>query len=185
MILYGLAAFFRAAGVFENKEIARYWQLGFFQARLKMYILGDQFPENCIFKCFSTHMLLVSVRLKPLRNNHIWVSIGGTTMRSLVVYYSRTGNAKSVAEKVAWELKAETEELVDLKNRRGWLISRKRRQQIFPQTREGGNEKTLAMIRSLIPRRNIVEELGISKALENQADTESKISAWCNNLKSI
>jgi flavodoxin len=41
-------------------------------------------------------------------------------MRSLVVFYSRTGNAKFVGEKVASELGAETE-VVDLKNRRGWL----------------------------------------------------------------
>ena len=40
-------------------------------------------------------------------------------MRSLVVFYSRTGNSKFVAEKVASELSADTEEVVDLKNRRG------------------------------------------------------------------
>jgi flavodoxin len=40
-------------------------------------------------------------------------------MSALVVYYSRTGNTKFVAEKVASELKAEIEEVVDLKNRRG------------------------------------------------------------------
>ena len=158
-------------------------------------------------------------------------------MKSLVVYYSRTGNAKFVAEKVALELKADTEEVVDLKNRRGWFgflragydATRSKETKIektqkLPKdydlivvgspvwnsrltpairtylkdnnlsgkkvaifsTNEGrGNEKTLAMIRSLIPRGNIVGELGVSKALENQADTESKISAWCNNLKSI
>jgi flavodoxin len=42
-------------------------------------------------------------------------------MRSLVVFYSRTGTSKFVAEKVVSELSAETEEVVDLKNRRGWL----------------------------------------------------------------
>jgi flavodoxin len=158
-------------------------------------------------------------------------------MKSLVVYYSRTGNAKFVAEKVALELKADTEEVVDLKNRRGWFgflragydatrskETRIGKMQKLPKdydlivigtpvwnsrltpairtylkdndlmekrvaifsTNEGrGNEKTLAMIRSLVPRGNIVGELGVSKALENQADTESKISAWCKNLKSI
>jgi flavodoxin len=158
-------------------------------------------------------------------------------MRSLVVYYSRTGNAKFVAEKVASELKAETEEVVDLKNRRGWLgflragydatrskETRIEKMQKLPKdydlivigtpvwnsrltpairtylkdndlsekkvaifsTNEGrGNEKTLAIIRSLMPKGNIVGELGVSKALENQEETESKISAWCNNLKSI
>jgi flavodoxin len=157
-------------------------------------------------------------------------------MRSLVVYYSRTGNAKFVAEKVASELKADTEQVVDLKNRRGWFAfltagydatrnkeTKIEKTQKLPKdydlivvgtpvwnsrltpairtylkendlsekkvaifsTNEGrGNEKTLVMIRSLIPRGNIIGELGVSKALENQADMESKISAWCNNLKS-
>jgi len=42
-------------------------------------------------------------------------------MNGLVVYYSRTGKTKSVAEKIAFELKAEIEEVVDLKNRDGWF----------------------------------------------------------------
>ncbi len=42
-------------------------------------------------------------------------------MNSLVVYYSRTGKTKFVAEKVAFELKADIEEVVDLKNRDGWF----------------------------------------------------------------
>ena len=40
-------------------------------------------------------------------------------MKTLVVYYSRTGKTKFVAEKVASELKADIEEVVDLKNRSG------------------------------------------------------------------
>jgi flavodoxin len=39
----------------------------------------------------------------------------------LVVYYSRTGNTKSVAEKIAGELGAEIEEVVDKKKRSGVL----------------------------------------------------------------
>ena len=42
-------------------------------------------------------------------------------MRSLVVFYSRTGNAKFVAENVASELGEDNEEVTDLKNRRGRL----------------------------------------------------------------
>jgi flavodoxin len=42
-------------------------------------------------------------------------------MRSLVVFYSRTGNAKFVADNVASDLGADTEEVTDIKNRRGWL----------------------------------------------------------------
>ena len=40
-------------------------------------------------------------------------------MNTLVVYYSRTGKTKFVAEKVATKLKAEIEEVLDLKNRSG------------------------------------------------------------------
>jgi flavodoxin len=42
-------------------------------------------------------------------------------MKSLVVYYSRTGNAKYVAETVAAELGSDIEEVVDLKKRDGKL----------------------------------------------------------------
>ena len=42
-------------------------------------------------------------------------------MKALVVYYSRTGNTKQVAEMIAGELKADLEELVDKKGRRGLL----------------------------------------------------------------
>jgi flavodoxin len=41
--------------------------------------------------------------------------------KSLVIYYSRTGNTKFVAEKIASELGAEIEEIADLKSRKGWL----------------------------------------------------------------
>jgi flavodoxin len=40
-------------------------------------------------------------------------------MKTLVVYYSRTGKTRFVAEKIASELKADIEEVVDLKNRSG------------------------------------------------------------------
>jgi len=40
-------------------------------------------------------------------------------MKSLVVYYSRTGNAKFVAETIASTIGADIEEVVDLKKRGG------------------------------------------------------------------
>jgi len=42
-------------------------------------------------------------------------------VKSLVVYYSRTGNAKFVAETIASELGSDIEEIVDLKKRAGKL----------------------------------------------------------------
>jgi flavodoxin len=47
-------------------------------------------------------------------------------MKTLVIYYTRTGNAKFIAEIVAAELGADIEEIIDLKNRQGtfgWLSS--------------------------------------------------------------
>jgi flavodoxin len=42
-------------------------------------------------------------------------------VKSLVVYYTRTGNAKFIAETVAAELGSDIEEIVDLKKRAGKL----------------------------------------------------------------
>ncbi len=42
-------------------------------------------------------------------------------MKSLVVYYSRSGNTKFVAQKVAGKLGADIEEVVDKKDRHGWI----------------------------------------------------------------
>jgi flavodoxin len=42
-------------------------------------------------------------------------------MKTLVVYYSRTGNAKFVAETIAATIGADAEEIVDLKKRAGTL----------------------------------------------------------------
>jgi len=40
-------------------------------------------------------------------------------MKSLVVYYTRTGNAKFIAEKIGANIGADTEEIIDLKKRSG------------------------------------------------------------------
>ena len=40
-------------------------------------------------------------------------------MKSLVVYYTRTGNAKFIAEKIAANIGADAEEIIDLKKRDG------------------------------------------------------------------
>ena len=42
-------------------------------------------------------------------------------MKTLVIYYSRTGNAKFAAETIAAEIGADIEEVIDLKNRQGRL----------------------------------------------------------------
>jgi len=42
-------------------------------------------------------------------------------MKTLVIYYTRTGNTKFIAETIAEELGADAEEIIDLKNRQGRL----------------------------------------------------------------
>mgnify|MGYP001024860621 CR=1 FL=1 len=42
-------------------------------------------------------------------------------MKTLVIYYTRTGNTRFIAETVAAELGADIEEVIDLKNRQGRL----------------------------------------------------------------
>lgn len=40
-------------------------------------------------------------------------------MKAVVIYYSRTGNAKFIAEKIAQEVNADIEAIVDKKKRTG------------------------------------------------------------------
>jgi flavodoxin len=42
-------------------------------------------------------------------------------MKTLVIYYTRTGNAKFMAETISAEFGADLEEVIDLKNRQGGL----------------------------------------------------------------
>jgi flavodoxin len=49
-------------------------------------------------------------------------------MKTLVVYYSRTGTTKQLAETIAAKLHADTEEIIDTKNRAGpigWIMAGK------------------------------------------------------------
>ena len=50
-------------------------------------------------------------------------------MKKLVVFYSRSGNTKKVAKKIARQIKADTDEIIDLKDRSrkiiGWLVAGK------------------------------------------------------------
>jgi flavodoxin len=158
-------------------------------------------------------------------------------MKTLVIYYSRTGKTKFVAEKVAAKLKAEIEEVVDLKSRSGrfgflkagydatrgneteieetkksasdfeiivigtpvWnsrpasAISTYLKRNDFAGkkvavfcTNEGmGEEKAVDRTKALISNGDVVGELVVSKVFENPEETESKISDWCNKLRSL
>jgi flavodoxin len=165
------------------------------------------------------------------------VIVGGLMVKTLVVYYSRTGKTRFVAEKVASELKADIEEVVDLRNRSGrfgflkagydatrgneteigetkkspsdfdlivvgtpvWnsrpssAISTYLKRNDFAGkkvavffTNEGmGEEKAVDRTKALISNGDLAGALVVSKVLENQEETESKISDWCNKLRSL
>lgn len=155
-------------------------------------------------------------------------------MKSLVVYYSRTGSAKFVAETIAAELGSDIEEIIDLKNREGKLnylgaagdASRGKETKIGPMNRvpsdydliiigtpiwawsptpairtyiknnnlsgkkialfftyENNLRQAIEKTKALLPNSIFVDELGLAKALDNKEETESKIAAWCNSLK--
>ncbi len=55
-------------------------------------------------------------------------------MKTLIVYYTRTGNAKFAAETIKTEIGADVEEIVDLKNRQGRLA-------FLPAGRDAGQGK--------------------------------------------
>jgi flavodoxin len=63
-------------------------------------------------------------------------------MRSLVVYYSRTGNTRKIAEELANALECDIEEIVDTKNRSGILG-------FLRSGRDAGNRK-LTVIKDII-----------------------------------
>lgn len=159
-------------------------------------------------------------------------------MKALVVYYSRTGNTKFVAEKIAQELGADIEEVIDKKNRFGLIgfllagvDARRGKKTEIAETKKNpsefdlvvvgtpnwvakptpairtylskydlagkkvatfcitdgysGGEKVIETIRALIPNSDSTEHLVVAKPTENKADTENKISEWCNRLKSL
>ncbi len=153
------------------------------------------------------------------------------------MYYSRTGKTKFVAEKIALELKAEIEEIVDLKNRTGLLgflragydatlgneteIGETKKSPsdfdliligtpvwngrptpairtylkkndlagkkiaIFCTDEGMENEKAMERIKALVSNGTVIGELVVSKVLKNQRENEDKISAWCDNLRTV
>jgi hypothetical protein len=70
---------------------------------------------NCNECLAQVRVLEMLISRRPL------VAFKVMTMKSLVVYYSRNGNSKFIAQKIAEKLGADTEEIIDKKNRRGWI----------------------------------------------------------------
>jgi flavodoxin len=78
-------------------------------------------PASRSGACFLEHEELKKKGKSFINNKHKPSGIEELDMKSLVVYYSRTGNTKFVAEEIAAELGADIEEIVDLKSREGRL----------------------------------------------------------------
>src|SRR5512136_2464587 len=76
------------------------------------YIREGQQP----FEPHLRHLWQIFYPKSPIPTTH-----QGWFMKTLVVYYTRTGNSKFAAETIAAELGADIEEVVDLKKRQGRL----------------------------------------------------------------
>ena len=110
------------------------------------------------------------------------------SMKSLVVYYSRTGNTRFVAEKIAEVLRADLEELIDKKDRRGaigWLSAGMdaslNRETEIGQTRHSPSGYDLVVLG--VP----VWDLRVPPAMRtylNRNDLSKKIALFCTNAGS-
>ena len=107
-------------------------------------------------------------------------------MKTLVVYYSRTGKTKSVAEKVAAELEAEIEEIVDLKNRNGrfgflkagYDATRGNKTKI-KETKNSPSDYNLIVIGT--PVWNSRPASAISTYLQNNSFSGKNVAIFCTN----
>lgn len=155
-------------------------------------------------------------------------------MKTIVVYYSLSGNTKFVAEKIAEQLDADLCEITDKNFKKGRMLYVKGDMaamreklsdieatksienydlvvvgspvwagKIAPPIRTflvnnnfsekqlaffvsiGGDkpEKTFENIRKTTELEGIIEGLGVTQPLQNQADAQTKINIWCNKLK--
>lgn len=107
-------------------------------------------------------------------------------MKSLVVYYSRTGNTKFVAERIANELGADIEEIVDLANRRGWLgflkagyDATRGRETKIGEMRKSPRDFDLIVVGS--PVWNSRPSSAIRTYLKRNDLSEKKVAIFCTN----
>ncbi len=107
-------------------------------------------------------------------------------MNALVVYYSRTGKTKFVAEKIASELKADIEEVVDLKNRDGWFGWLKAgfdatigRETEIGEIRKSPRDFDLIVVGT--PVWNSRPSSAIRTYLERNDFSEKKVAIFCTN----
>ena len=134
-------------------------------------------------------------------------------MRILVAYYSRTGNTKFVAEKIAEKLNAAIrEKLTEIEQTktidgydlvivgspvwagkitpasRTFLVKNDlsgKQVAFFVTVGSDKPEKVLSNIKELVKPIEPLSELAILNNLEDKEDATEKISAWCEKIKSI
>jgi len=128
-------------------------------------------------------------------------------MKSLVVYYTRTGNAKFVAETIAAELGSDIEEIVDLQKRAGklgWMMagkdaSQEKQTQIGPASRVPQDYDLIVIgtpvwawkptpaIRTYIAKNDLSgKKVALFFTMDSnlkQDETEKQIADWCDSLK--
>jgi flavodoxin len=105
-------------------------------------------------------------------------------MRSIVFYYSSTGNTKRVAEKIAQELGADIEEIVDHKNRlglagvlRGGYDSSRGRETPIEETKKLPENYDLVVLGT--PVWNLGPTPAIRSYLAKNSLSEKKVALFC------
>jgi flavodoxin len=102
----------------------------------------------------------------------------------LIVYYSRTGNTRFVAEKIAGKLEADIEEIIDRKNRRGaigWLRAgmdaTRRKETEIEETKHSPSEYDLIVLGSPVWNKRIPPAM---RTYINKNDLSKKKIAFFN-----
>jgi len=110
-------------------------------------------------------------------------------MKSLVVYYSRSGNTRFVAEKISQEIGGDIEEIIDKKRRKGSLgfvlagfdATRGRKTDIA-EMKKSPEDYDLIVVGTPMWNKRITP--AVRTYLENNKFSEKKVALFCTNLGS-
>ena len=104
--------------------------------------------------------------------------------KTLVVYYSRTGNTKKIGDEIARRMKAEVEEIITLKDRKGikgYIVSgfeaSKKRSASIEKIKEDPKDYDLVIIGTPVWAWNISSP--IRTYLEKKKDSFNKVAFFC------
>jgi len=107
-------------------------------------------------------------------------------MNALVAYYSRTGNTKKVAEKLATLLKCDSEEIHDTKNRKGvfgWLSAGKTatKKELTTLEKLSNNPASYDIVIIGTPMWNHTVSTPIRTYLTQNKDSFRKVAFFCTH----